>query len=259
MSGPADSPHPPQRAEAPDAPDVPDATDATDVPEFPDDFDSVLVIMAHPDDPEYGTAAGVARWIAEGKRVGYVLASRGEAGIAGIEPGRSAALREEEQRRACAAVGVDDLVFLDETDGRILYTPELRTAIALEIRRFRPELVVLLNFHETFGGRFPNSADHRHLGQAAFDAVADAGNEWIVPGERYQGVNYIAEFGHETTHRLVLEQSHVDTAVASLSEHAEYLRALSDDPVEEQARAQIMMATDAEGAQGPRIGLRLYG
>ena len=89
---------------------------------LPEDFDSVLLIMAHPDDPEYGVAAAVARWLAAGKRVGYVLASRGEAGISGLPPAESARVREEEQRRACAAIGVDDLVFLDEPDGSIMYS-----------------------------------------------------------------------------------------------------------------------------------------
>lgn len=225
---------------------------------LPEDFDSVLLIMAHPDDPEYGVAAAVARWLAAGKRVGYVLASRGEAGISGLPPAESARVREEEQRRACAAIGVDDLVFLDEPDGSIMYSRELRTAISHEIRRFRPEVVVLLNFHETFGGRFPNSADHRHLGLAAFDAVADAGNEWIVPGERYQGVKYILEYGTEPTH-VVDVAGHVDTAVRSLMAHEQYLAALSDAPIEEQARAQIERATSVEGHDTPHLAVRLYG
>ncbi|GAA4388987.1 MULTISPECIES: PIG-L deacetylase family protein [Brevibacterium] len=225
---------------------------------LPEDFDSVLLVMAHPDDPEYGSAAAVARWLAEGKRVGYVLASRGEAGIAGLPPADSARIREAEQRAACAAIGVEHLVFLDEPDGSIMYTRELRTAIAEEIRRFRPEVVMVLNFHETFGGRHPNSADHRHVGLAALDAVSDAGNEWIVPGERYQGVKYILEFAGEPTH-VVDVDGHVDAAVTSLMAHERYLQALSDAPVEEQARAQIERATAVEGFDTPHIAVRLYG
>lgn len=225
---------------------------------LPEDFDSVLVIMAHPDDPEYGAAAAVAAWVGQGKRVGYVLASRGEAGIAGIDPATSAALREEEQRRACAAIGVEDLTFLGEPDGAIMYSIELRREIAQEIRRFRPELVVLLNFHETFFGRFPNSADHRHVGLAAFDAVSDAGNEWILPGERYQGVKYLVEYGVPPTH-VVDVDGFVDTAIESLMAHEEYLAALSDEPIATQARNQVEAATRVEGFDTPHIGVRLYG
>ena len=60
---------------------------------FPSDWDSLLVLVPHPDDPEYGTAAAVAKWTAAGKTVRYALASSGEAGIAGMAPrtGRAAA------------------------------------------------------------------------------------------------------------------------------------------------------------------------
>ena len=59
-----------------------DSQSAPQLPDLPDDFSSVLVIVAHPDDPEYGIGAAVGTWTRAGKRVGYVLASRGEAGIA---------------------------------------------------------------------------------------------------------------------------------------------------------------------------------
>ncbi|MEO5832200.1 MAG: PIG-L family deacetylase, partial [Nakamurella sp.] len=65
--------------------------------------------MAHPDDPEYGVAAAVAVWTAAGKDVRYVLATRGEAGIAGLPPAECAVEREQEQRRAITHVGVRQL------------------------------------------------------------------------------------------------------------------------------------------------------
>ena len=46
-----------------------------------DSFSSVLCVVAHPDDIEYGTAAAVAKWTAAGKTVTYFLLTRGEAGI----------------------------------------------------------------------------------------------------------------------------------------------------------------------------------
>lgn len=227
------------------------------LPHMPDDFSSVLVIVAHPDDPEYGIGSAVAAWTRARKRVGYLLASRGEAGIEGMDPSVSAIVRTKEQEAACREVGVESLVFLDEPDGRILATPQLRTKIAHEVRRFRPELVVLLNFQSTWGGRFFNSADHRNLGQAAVDGVADAGNEWIVPGARYDGVGRSAEFGAEPTHRIDVTDG-VEAAVASLTCHREYLAALSDEPVEQQARAQIDSTLTHEDGRS-YLGFRLYG
>jgi hypothetical protein len=49
----------------------------------------------------------------------------------------------------------------------------------------------------------------------------------------------------------------VEKAVASLTEHRRYLEALSDEPVDEQARRQIDMATLTEDGER-RVGFRLY-
>jgi hypothetical protein len=34
---------------------------------FPSDWHSALVLVPHPDDPEYGTGAAVAKWTAQGR------------------------------------------------------------------------------------------------------------------------------------------------------------------------------------------------
>ena len=70
-------------------------------------WSSALAIVAHPDDLEYGTAAAIARWTAQGKRVVYTLATSGEAGIDGLAPEDAGPLREQEQRASAAVVGVD--------------------------------------------------------------------------------------------------------------------------------------------------------
>ena len=50
----------------------------------PEDWSRALAVVAHPDDLEYGAAAAIARWTEQGKWVGYVLATSGEAGIDGV-------------------------------------------------------------------------------------------------------------------------------------------------------------------------------
>ena len=62
-----------------------------------EDWERALCVVAHPDDLEYGAAAAIAVWTDAGKSVSYVLATRGEAGIDGIEPSRAGPLRESEQ------------------------------------------------------------------------------------------------------------------------------------------------------------------
>jgi hypothetical protein len=74
--------------------------------------------------------------------------------------------------------------FLDYADGVIEYGLPLRRDIARSVRRHRPEVLITLNFELTFGGTILNMADHRWLGLA----VLDAGNRWIFPELREEGL-----------------------------------------------------------------------
>src|SRR6266545_4716679 len=53
---------------------------------LPEDWQRALVIVAHPDDVEYGGAAAVARWTGQRKEVAYSLVTSGEAGIDAMPP-----------------------------------------------------------------------------------------------------------------------------------------------------------------------------
>jgi LmbE family N-acetylglucosaminyl deacetylase len=233
---------------------------------FPDDWQRALVVAAHPDDIEYGVAAAVAVWTAAGKEVHYLLATRGEAGIAGLSPAEAGPLREEEERRSAAVVGVSEVEFLDHRDGVLETGLPLRRDLAAAIRRHRPDLVVTMYGGDTWTAPeitpgALNSPDHRALTRSVLDAVADAANEWIFPDlteTPWSGVQYIAvsEFGAAAPH-VVDVSAGVEPAVASLTEHRRYLEALSDEPVEEQARRQVDMATMTEDG-GRRVGFRLY-
>jgi len=74
---------------------------------MPTDFDRVLAIVAHPDDLEYGASAAIAVWTDAGKEVTYLLVTRGEAGIDGLDPADCGPRREAEQVAAARCVGVD--------------------------------------------------------------------------------------------------------------------------------------------------------
>jgi LmbE family N-acetylglucosaminyl deacetylase len=232
---------------------------------MPSDWQRALVVAAHPDDIEYGLASAVSAWTSEGKEVHYLLATRGEAGMAGVPPEEAGPIREDEERRSAAVVGVTEVEFLDFRDGVLVAGPELRRAIAGAIRRHRPELLVTGFFAATWSPpgvspSFLNSADHRALGQCAVDAVADAANEWIfpdLPEERWSGVQYIAVQDMLDPAHEVDVSEHVEKAVASLSEHKRYLELLSDEPVDMQARQVVDMATTAEDGRR-RIGFRLF-
>lgn len=142
--------------------------------------DSAMVIVAHPDDPEFSCGGTMARWAKEGTRICYVLCTSGDVGIA--EPGmtreKAAQIREEEQRQAAEITGVQELVFLREPDGMLQPTLELRKKIVREIRRFQPEVVVTGDPTRVWSGNsYINHPDHRAAGIAALDATFPAAGQ----------------------------------------------------------------------------------
>ncbi|MGH3310268.1 MAG: PIG-L deacetylase family protein [Streptomyces sp.] len=214
---------------------------------MPDDWQRALAVVAHPDDLEYGAAAAVAEWAAAGKQIGYLLATRGEAGIDTLEPGECARVREAEQRASAGLVGVTSVDFLDHRDGVIEEGVPLRRDIAAAVRKARPELVITLNGGDTWGRNAWNTPDHRAVGRAVLDAVGDAGNRWIFPEqlaagdvEPWGGVRWVCVAGSpEPTHAVPVGEEAVRLAVASLAEHRAYISALSDEPVESYARSFV--------------------
>src|SRR5579875_2619391 len=112
---------------------------------------TALAIVAHPDDLEYGAAAAIARWTAQGKRIVYCLATSGEAGIDGLAPEECGPLREEEERASAAIVGVEVVEFLGHPDGMVEYGLPLRRDIARAVRRHRPDVVITGNYQERWG------------------------------------------------------------------------------------------------------------
>ncbi|MFW2336375.1 PIG-L deacetylase family protein [Ilumatobacter sp.] len=201
---------------------------------FPDDWERALAVVAHPDDMEYGAASAVARWTAEGKHVAYLLVTRGEAGIATMPPDEVTALRAVEQRNSCAAVGVDVLEYLDHPDGLVVEGLDLRRDLAAAIRRHRPDVVISINHHDSWGGPSWNHADHRAVGRALLDAVRDAGNRWLFAeaGEPWDGTRFVAFNASPSSTHAVDVGDHIDAGIASLRCHEVYLAALDgdDDP-----------------------------
>ena len=217
---------------------------------FPDDWQRALAIVAHPDDLEYGAAGAVAAWTAAGKHVTYVLASRGEAGIDGFDPDKSAGVREIEQRASAAIVGVDTVEFLDHPDGFIEYGLPLRRDLTAAIRRHRPHLVVTFNHHDTWPGPRWNTPDHRNTGRAALDAIGDAGNRHLHTDlglQPWAGVRYAAVAGSQLSSHAVDITTTLDTAVASLEAHRAYLDGLGEGNWMADARALLTTMADQAG------------
>lgn len=203
----------------------------TEMSPIPEDWVRALAVVAHPDDLEYGAASAIARWTAQGKEIRYCLVTSGEAGIDSMAPDECARVRQEEERRSAAVVGVDTVEFLAHPDGLVQPDLILRRDLAVAIRRFRPDAVISINFRETFGHGGFNHADHRNTGIALLDAVRDAGNRWLWPGaggEPWGGVRFAAFGNSPKAEHYVDVTATIEKGIASLAEHHVYLSALPE-------------------------------
>ena len=134
----------------------------------------VLVISAHPDDPDFGAAGVVALWADQGAEVYYVVVTDGSKGSADpdMTSERLVEMRQAEQRAAAKAVGVKDVLFLGYPDGATKNTPELRRDLVRLIRQYKPDVAVT---HDPTvrirANSYLNHNDHRAVGDATLDAI----------------------------------------------------------------------------------------
>jgi LmbE family N-acetylglucosaminyl deacetylase len=138
---------------------------------------TVLVMMAHPDDPEFFCGGTLARWAREGKEICVVLATSGDKGSSDgwLSTAELVARREEEQRAASAVLGVRRIVFLRHRDGELIADLQLRRQLVRAIRLCRPEVVVTTDpLRYMVGDRRVNHPDHRAIGDAVLAAVFPA-------------------------------------------------------------------------------------
>ncbi|OBI82049.1 PIG-L deacetylase family protein [Mycobacterium sp. E740] len=210
---------------------------------FPDNWRTALVLVPHPDDPEYGCAAAVAKWTAAGKTVHYALASRGEAGIAGVAPEHAGPLREREQLRSASVVGVANVRFWGFPDSEIRNSAELRARIVEAITELEPDVVVSIYGGPEWAPGAPNQRDHMEFAAAVLQAYDSLPHppRWLFQN------------GPQATHAETIDDGYFERAVASLAEHKVYLSVLDPrTPVVAQARKQVEMTTTARPEFGGR-------
>ncbi|MEJ7651480.1 MAG: PIG-L deacetylase family protein [Nakamurella sp.] len=207
-------------------------------------FQRAVLIVAHPDDVEWGLAAAVARWTSMGKQVSYLLATRGEAGIEGVAPEIAGPLREEEQRAAGVHVGVSDIVYLDLPDGGLKDAPDLVERIAAAVTERSPELAVVQFSGAEWAPGAPNHPDHIAAGQASITALQGT------------GIRVYEQDPHGQV--LIDVQDHLAAAIDSLAAHHEYLAVLDPHtPVRDQARKVVEETCSPLEALDGRRGVRL--
>jgi LmbE family N-acetylglucosaminyl deacetylase len=194
-----------------------------------------MVVMAHPDDAEFGSAGTVAKWAREGWDVYYVICTDGggggsdqalDAGIdARAEINRT---RKAEQRAAGEVLGLKDVFFLDYLDGQLEDTVELRRELVRLFRTYRPSRVICPSpdrvWEPTYHVR-RHHPDHLACGAASMAAIYPASqNPWDFPELLEQGLppHKIAEIyvvGAPVINHAEDISETIDVKLAALAEH----------------------------------------
>ncbi|MEI8081575.1 MAG: PIG-L deacetylase family protein [Actinomycetes bacterium] len=148
------------------------------------EVDRILVVVAHPDDADFGSAGTIATFVDAGKQVTYCVITDGDAG--GFDPtvprSEIPTIRRSEQRAAAAAVGASDVRFLGYKDGELTVTHELRRDISRVIRQVRPQRVLMQSPERNWVRVYASHPDHLAAGEAAIQAVyPDARNPFAHP------------------------------------------------------------------------------
>jgi LmbE family N-acetylglucosaminyl deacetylase len=151
----------------------------------PDHWDTpqkILVVLAHPDDPDFFCGATLAKWAAAGHHITYCLITCGDKGTPdrSVKPGELCAIRQNEQRSAATVLGIECVNFLGYPDGYLVPDLELRRAITRVIRQERPDILVTCDPQTLYSSETRlNHPDHRAAGQAALDAVFPAARDFL--------------------------------------------------------------------------------
>lgn len=210
--------------------------------------DRVLVVLAHPDDPEFFCGGTIARWAASGREITYCLLTRGDKGSDddNLSTKELAEIREVEQRAAAKVLGVHEVMFLKELDGYVLPTLDLRRDIVRVIRQVKPKVVITCDPTNFFPSNYYiNHADHRAAGQVTLDAVYPAARSALYFPELSQEeglqpykVREVYVAGAQHPNITVDITQFFNQKVAALSEHRSQIKDIT--ALEERMRKRML-------------------
>ena len=194
---------------------------------FPE-IERALVVIAHPDDVDFGAAGTVAMMTDAGVEVSYCIVTDGDAGGSDRAMARHdvAMLRRKEQTDAANIVGVTQLFFLGYGDGRLQVTLQLRADISAVIRRVRPRVVISQSPERTLDRIYASHPDHIACGEATLCAVyPDARNPFAFPELFQEEIEpwavdevWVQGGGSMGTHSIDVTPA-VDRKIAALMSH----------------------------------------
>ena len=145
---------------------------------------TLLVILAHPDDESFPIGGTLAKYAAEGARVVLVSATRGEAGIPGLTSEAAGKIRTRELRQAAKTLGVSDVRFLGYRDGELALAEleEIRGQLVGLIREIDPQVVITFG-PDGISGHPDHITMHEIVTQAFDQTQPTACLYYITPSE----------------------------------------------------------------------------
>ncbi len=187
----------------------------------------ILVVMAHPDDCDFGAGGSIAKWREAGIQVYYCIITNGDQGgeESDVPVEEMAKVRQREQRAAGAALGVSEITFLNYRDGSLIPTIELRRDIVKAIRIAKPDRMVVQSPERNWERIYSSHPDHLAAGESAIQAIyPDARNPYAFPELKSEGlepwrVREVFVTGSPTPNHFIDITETIDKKIAALKAH----------------------------------------
>jgi len=187
----------------------------------------ILVVMAHPDDCDFGAGGSIAKWQEAGIQVSYCIITNGDQGgeESDVPVEEMAKVRQREQRAAGTALGVSEITFLNYRDGSLIPTIELRRDIVKAIRIAKPDRMVVQSPERNWERIYSSHPDHLAAGESAIQAIyPDARNPYAFPELKSEGlepwrVREVFVTGSPTPNHFIDITETIDKKIAALKAH----------------------------------------
>lgn len=144
---------------------------------------NIIVVGAHPDDPESGCGGTIALYSEQGHNVTILYLTRGEAGIAGQSAREAATVRTAESEKACAILRAQP-IFAGQIDGDTKLDNERYANFRKLLAARNPDIVFT---------HWPIDAhrDHRAASLLTYDA-------WLNSGRKFDLYYFEVDLGEQT-------------------------------------------------------------
>ncbi len=201
-----------------------------------------MVVVAHPDDAEYGCSGTVAKWCRQGWEVVYVLCTDGGKGSEDrkISSAELTRIRKKEQIEAGNILGLKEVVFLDYPDGYLTPSLDLRRDITREIRRWKPDVLVCLSPMRELSSRgYLGHPDHFASGEAALSAVYPTARDHLTFPE-------LLKEGFDT-HKVR------EVWIMFLGDKADYFNPIPEQDMRTAVKALLAHTSQVDQKSGPKF------